>query len=165
MLATQPRGTVTRAEANFHGALRDDELELAGCVRSSCRAGRRGPDLRWPRASLLWPLKPPPNPSWPLPPVAILHAAPVQGSRALPQRLAQPPRHHRRPLSAPKDQIAPRTSSRSIQKVRYVNHTLSRVHNLSMNCIARGSFEAATCPTAPAPAAQPRSAPGSPRAP
>jgi hypothetical protein len=61
------------------------------------------------------------------------------------------------------EQVPPRTSSRSRQKTRHANHTLPRVHNLSMNRIAQGSSGAATCPTAPAPAAQPGAAPGSPR--
>jgi hypothetical protein len=48
-------------------------------------------------------------------------------------------------------------------KVRHANHTLPRVINLSMNRTARGSSWAVTCPTAPAPAAQPGTAPGAPR--
>jgi hypothetical protein len=58
----------------------------------------------------------------------------------------------------PADQVPPRTSSRLRQKERHANHTLPRVHNLSMNCIAQGSSGAATCPAAPAPAAQPGAA-------
>jgi hypothetical protein len=65
----------------------------------------------------------------------------------------------------PADQIPPRTSSRSRQKVRHANHMLPRVHNLSMNRIAQGGSRAATCPAALAPAAQPGAAPGPPRAP
>jgi hypothetical protein len=63
----------------------------------------------------------------------------------------------------PKDQVPPRTSSKSRQKVRHANHMLPRVVNLSMNRTARGSSGAAMCPTAPAPAAQPGAAPGPPR--
>jgi hypothetical protein len=61
----------------------------------------------------------------------------------------------------PADQVPPRTSSRSRQKARHANHTLPRVHNLSMNRIAQGSSGATTCPTALAPAAQPGAAPES----
>jgi hypothetical protein len=63
----------------------------------------------------------------------------------------------------PADQVPPRTSSRSRQKARHANHTLPRVHNLSMNRIAQGSSRATTCPAAPAPAAQPGAALGPPR--
>jgi hypothetical protein len=63
----------------------------------------------------------------------------------------------------PEDQVLPRTSSRSRQKARHANHTPPRVVNLSMNRTARGSSGAVTCPAAPAPAAQPGAAPGSPR--
>jgi hypothetical protein len=63
----------------------------------------------------------------------------------------------------PKDRVPPRTSSRSRQKARHANHTLPRVHNLSMNRIAQGSSRATTCPAAPAPAAQPEAALGPPR--
>jgi hypothetical protein len=63
----------------------------------------------------------------------------------------------------PADQVPSRTSSRSRQKARHANHTLPRLHNLSMNHTARGSSGAATCPAAPAPAAQPGAAPGPPR--
>jgi hypothetical protein len=59
----------------------------------------------------------------------------------------------------PKDQVPPRTSSRS----RHANHTPLRVVNLSMNRTARGSSRATTCPAALAPAAQPGAAPGPPR--
>jgi hypothetical protein len=70
----------------------------------------------------------------------------------------------------PEDQVPPRTSFRSRQKVRHVNHTLLRVINVSMNRTARGSSgtatcpadPAATCPADPAPAAQPGAAPGPP---
>jgi hypothetical protein len=55
----------------------------------------------------------------------------------------------------PADQVPPRTSSRSRQKVRHVNHMLPRVHNLNMNRIAQGSSEATTCPAAPARFGQP----------
>jgi hypothetical protein len=65
----------------------------------------------------------------------------------------------------PEDQVPPRTSSRSRQKVGHTNHTPPSVVNLSMNRTARGSFGAATCPAAPAPAAQPGAAPGPPRVP
>jgi hypothetical protein len=64
----------------------------------------------------------------------------------------------------PEDQVPPRTSSRSRQKVRHANHTLLRVVNLSMNRTDRGSSGAAMCPAAPAPAAQPEAAPGPSRA-
>jgi hypothetical protein len=63
----------------------------------------------------------------------------------------------------PADQVPPRTNSRSKQKVRHANHALSRVINLSMNCTARCSSRVTACPAAPAPAAQPRAAPGLPR--
>jgi hypothetical protein len=70
---------------------------------------------------------------------------------------------HVTPCRHPKDQIPPRTSSRSRQKARHASHTLPRVHDLSMNRIAQGSSGATTCPAAPAPAAQPGAAPGLPR--
>jgi hypothetical protein len=60
----------------------------------------------------------------------------------------------------PEDQVPQRTSSRSRQKERHANHTPLRVVNLSMNRIARGSSEAATCPADPAPAVRPEVAPG-----
>jgi hypothetical protein len=59
-------------------------------------------------------------------------------------------------------QVPPRTSFRSRQKMRHANHTLPRVHNLSMNRMTQGSSEAAMCHAAPAPAAQPGAAPGPP---
>jgi hypothetical protein len=65
----------------------------------------------------------------------------------------------------PEDQIPPRTSSRSRQKVRRTNHTLPRVHNLSMSRVDQGSSGATTCPAALAPAAQPGAALGPPRVP
>jgi hypothetical protein len=63
----------------------------------------------------------------------------------------------------PVDQVPPRTSSRSRQKVRHANHVLPHVINLSMNRTARGSSGVAACPAAPALAAQPGAAPGPPR--
>jgi hypothetical protein len=63
----------------------------------------------------------------------------------------------------PEDQVPPRTTSRSRQKVRHANHMPLRVVNLSMNRTARGSSGAATCPVDPAPVAQHRVAPGPPR--
>jgi hypothetical protein len=60
----------------------------------------------------------------------------------------------------PADQVPPRTSFRSRQKGGQANHTLPRVHNLSMNRIAQGSSGATTCPAAPAPAAELGAAPG-----
>jgi hypothetical protein len=53
----------------------------------------------------------------------------------------------------PADQVPPCTSSRSRQNARHANHTLPRVHNLTMNRIARGSSGAASCLAALAPAA------------
>jgi hypothetical protein len=63
----------------------------------------------------------------------------------------------------PEDQVPPRTSSRSRQKVRHANHTHLRVVNLSINCMAQASSGTATCPTDPAPAVWPGAAPGPPR--
>jgi hypothetical protein len=63
----------------------------------------------------------------------------------------------------PADQIPLRTSFRTRQNARHANHTLPRMINLSKNRTARGSSGAATCPAAPAPAAQPGAAPGPPR--
>jgi hypothetical protein len=45
----------------------------------------------------------------------------------------------------PEDQVSPRTSFRSRQNVRHVNHTPPRVINLSMNRTAWGSSGVTTC--------------------
>jgi hypothetical protein len=82
--------------------------------------------------------------------------APPAGSLPLPRWAWEP-------LSVPWRPGTPRRSSRSRQKARHANHTLPRVHNLSMNHTARGSSGAAMRPVAPAPAAQPEAAPGLPR--
>jgi hypothetical protein len=72
-------------------------------------------------------------------------------------------RCHEEHCRYPADQVPLRTSSRSKQKVRHANHALPRVINLSMNRTAWGSSGVTACPAAPAPAAQPRAALGSPR--
>jgi hypothetical protein len=63
----------------------------------------------------------------------------------------------------PGDQVPPRTSSRSRQKVRHANHTPLRVVNLGVNRMAQASSGPPMCPAASAPAARPGKAPGPPR--